>query len=76
MTALNKLKATGIGIIFDNENLDTDEKYTRNITRLDFATQEYVFEMKVCIVPIIFGSEFRILHEERVEGRTAEVDEK
>lgn len=43
----------------------SNEKYTGTVTLLDSATQEYEYQMKECITPIITESEFRAVQEEK-----------
>ena len=43
----------------------SNEKYTGTVTLLDSATQEYEYQMKECIPPIITESEFRAVQEEK-----------
>ena len=50
-------------------------KYTGTVTLLDSVTQDYVYQMKECIPPIITESEFRAVQEERVKRSNVEVDE-
>ena len=43
----------------------SNEKYTGTVTLLDSATQEYEYQMKECIPPIITENEFRAVQEEK-----------
>lgn len=47
------------------EKMLENEKYTGTVTLLDSATQEYEFQMKERIPPIITESEFRLAQEEK-----------
>ncbi len=47
------------------EKMLENEKYTGTVTLLDSATQEYEFQVKECIPPIITESEFRSAQEEK-----------
>lgn len=47
------------------ETMLSNEKYTGTVTLLDSATQEYEYQMKECIPPIITESEFRAVQEEK-----------
>lgn len=47
------------------ETMLSNEKYTGTVTLLDSATQEYAYQMKECIPPIITESEFRAVQEEK-----------
>ena len=47
------------------ETMLSNEKYTGTVTLLDSATQEYEYQMKECIPPIITESEFRTVQEEK-----------
>ena len=47
------------------ETMLSNEKYTGTVTLLDSATQEYMYQMKECIPPIITESEFRAVQEEK-----------
>lgn len=47
------------------ETMLSNEKYTGTVTLLDSATQEYGYQMKECIPPIITESEFRAVQEEK-----------
>jgi hypothetical protein len=42
-----------------------NEKYTGTVTLLNSATQEFVYQMKECLPPIITESEFRTVQEEK-----------
>ena len=57
------------------ETMLANEKYTGTVTLLDSATQEYQYQMKECIPPIITESEFRAVQEERAKRSNVEVDE-
>lgn len=46
------------------EKMLENEKYTGTVTLLDSSTQEYEYQMKECIPPIITESEFRSVQEE------------
>ena len=45
------------------ETMLSNEKYTGTVTLLDSATQEYAYQMKECIPPIITESEFRAVQD-------------
>lgn len=45
----------------------SNEKYTSTVTLLDSATQEYQYQMKECIPPIITESEFRAVQKEKAK---------
>ena len=47
------------------ETMLSNEKYTGTVTLLDSATQEYEYQMKECIPPIITENEFRAVQEEK-----------
>lgn len=47
------------------ETMLSNEKYTGTVTLLDSATQEYAYQMKECIPPIITESEFQAVQEEK-----------
>jgi predicted site-specific integrase-resolvase len=47
------------------EKMLENEKYTGTVTLLDSSTQEYEYQMKECIPPIITESEFRSVQEEK-----------
>ena len=47
------------------ETMLSNEKYTGTVTLLDSATQEYMYQMKECIPPIITENEFRAVQEEK-----------
>lgn len=47
------------------ETMLSNEKYTGTVTLLDSATQEYEYQMKECIPPIINENEFRAVQEEK-----------
>lgn len=47
------------------ETMLSNEKYTGTVTLLDSTTQEYEYQMKECIPPIITESEFRAVQEEK-----------
>ncbi len=47
------------------ETMLPNEKYTGTVTLLDSATQEYEYQMKECIPPIITENEFRAVQEEK-----------
>lgn len=47
------------------ETMLANEKYTGTVTLLDSATQEFAYQMKECIPPIITESEFRAVQEQR-----------
>lgn len=47
------------------ETMLVNEKYTGSVTLLDSATQEYSYQMKECIPPIITESEFRAVQDEK-----------
>lgn len=47
------------------ETMLENAKYTGTVTLLDFATQEYEYQMKECHPPIITESEFRAVQEEK-----------
>ena len=57
------------------EKMLANGKYTGTVTLLDSVTQDYVYQMKECISPIITESEFRAVQEERVKRSNVEVDE-
>ncbi len=45
------------------ETMLANEKYTGTVTLLDSATQEFAYQMKECIPPIITESEFRAVQD-------------
>lgn len=45
------------------ETILANEKYTGTVTLLDLATQEFAYQMKECIPPIITESEFRAVQD-------------
>lgn len=45
------------------ETILANEKYTGTVTLLDSATQEFAYQMKECIPPIITESEFRAVQD-------------
>lgn len=47
------------------ETMLSNEKYIGTVTLLDSATQEYEYQMKECIPPIITENEFRAVQEEK-----------
>jgi len=47
------------------EKMIENDKYTGTVTLLDSATQEFAYQMKECIPPIITESEFRAVQEQR-----------
>lgn len=47
------------------ETMLSNEKYTGTVTLLDSATQEYEYQMKECIPPIITENEFWAVQEEK-----------
>ena len=47
------------------ETMLSNEKYTGTVTLLDSSTQEYEYQMKECIPPIITENEFRAVQEEK-----------
>ena len=47
------------------ETMLSNEKYTGTVTLLDSATQEYEYQMKECIPPIINENEFRAVQEQK-----------
>lgn len=47
------------------ETMLSNEKYTGTVTLLDSTTQEYEYQMKECIPPIITENEFRAVQEEK-----------
>ncbi len=49
------------------ETMLKNQKYTGTVTLLDSATQEYQYQMKECISPIITESEFRAVQEEKAK---------
>lgn len=57
------------------EKMLANGKYTGTATLLDSVTQDYVYQMKECIPPIITESEFRAVQEERAKRSNVEVDE-
>ena len=52
-----------------------NKKYTGTVTLLDSATQEYEYQIKDCIPPIITESEFRAVQEERAKRSNVVTDE-
>ena len=49
------------------ETMLKNQKYTGTVTLLDSATQEYQYQMKECISPIITESDFRAVQEEKAK---------
>lgn len=45
------------------ETILANEKYTGTVTLLDLAIQEFAYQMKECIPPIITDSEFRAVQD-------------
>lgn len=58
------------------ETMLSNEKYTGTVTLLDSATQEYEYQMKECIPPIITESEFRAVQEEKKKRSNIVTDDK
>ena len=57
------------------ETMLSNEKYTGTVTLLDSATQEYAYQMKECIPPIITESEFRAVQEEKKTRSNIVIDD-
>ncbi|MGI6745452.1 MAG: recombinase family protein [Acutalibacteraceae bacterium] len=57
------------------EKMLENEKYTGTVTLTDSVTQEYAYQMKDCIPPIITESEFRAVQEERQKRSNVVTDE-
>ena len=57
------------------ETMLSNEKYTGTVTLLDSATQEYEYQMKECIPPIITENEFRAVQEEKNERSNIVTDD-
>lgn len=57
------------------EKMLLNEKYTGTVTLLDSVTQDYAYQMKECIPPIITESEFQAIQEERAKRSNVEMDE-
>lgn len=52
-----------------------NEKYAGTVTLLDSVSQEYAYQMKECIPPIITESEFRAVQEEKTKRSNVVTDE-
>lgn len=57
------------------ETMLSNEKYTGTVTLLDSATQEYAYQIKECIPPIITESEFRAVQEEKKTRSNIVIDD-
>lgn len=57
------------------EKMLANEKYTGTVTLLDSVTQDYVYQMKECIPPIITESEFRAVQAERAKRSNVVTDD-
>lgn len=57
------------------ETMLVNEKYTRIVTLLDSATQEYQYQMKEFHPPIITESEFRAVEVERAKRSNVVMDD-
>ncbi len=58
------------------ETMIANKKYTGTVTLLDSATQEYEYQMKECIPPIITENEFRAVQEEKKNRSNIVTDDK
>jgi len=57
------------------ETMLVNEKYAGTVTLLDSVSQEYAYQMKECIPPIITESEFRAVQEEKTKRSNVVTDE-